>query len=101
MWNWFKSLFVKPTPSEPIVLNTPDVSNWKVGMWVVVENKVGILHKITPAFAEVHIVDINTGETISEIKPALNALRQCRWLEIPECRRQIDRERGRELGYGD
>lgn len=101
MWAWLKSLFVKPKPNEPIELVVADTSNWRKGMWVVYAGDVGVLYDITPAYAEVHLVDVATGLTIKEVRPAISALRQAKWLEIPDCRRGIEREAGRELGYGD
>ena len=49
---------------------------------------------------EIHYVYPFTGETVGVDNIPLNALRQARWIEIPECRRNITPAKGLELGYG-
>jgi hypothetical protein len=68
-------------------------------MWVVDNGNVGILCSIG-SVCEVHYVDTVSGETIySEGRP-LGSLRQCKYIEIPECRRGLTQEQAEVLGYG-
>lgn len=72
------------------------VQNWRAGMWVIHEDKIGILSKLDPA--EVHLVN-ELGETYAVVPAVLSGLRQATRLEIPEPRRPT-REKAMELGYG-
>jgi hypothetical protein len=75
------------------------VKNWKRGMWVVYQERTAILTKIEVP-AEIHIVDMKTGETAEILGVPLEALRQARYPEIPPIRRLISAEDAKELGYG-
>ncbi len=113
MWNPFKKKEppVVETVEQPktyeiaadIKLGKPVTSGWmRQGMWVVVDGRVAILHKIDSVGLEVHYVSMENGETILIDHVPVGAIRQARYTEIPECRRvnfPIDVARG--YGYGD
>lgn len=88
-----KSIFVK---AEPVTIVQ---QGWRTGMWVMDGTSVAIIHKLDQ-ICEVHYVNPDNGETIEIANRPLNALRQCKYLEIPECRRGITQEQAQELGYG-
>ena len=68
-------------------------------MWVICNNRIGILTKLD-SLCEVHLTDSITGENVAVETVPLTSLRQARWLEIPEKRRMISAEKALELGYG-
>lgn len=68
-------------------------------MWVMYQDKVAILFKID-SLCEIHYTDKIKGENVGQAFVPIDSLRQARWLEIPEQRRMITQEQGRELGYG-
>ena len=73
--------------------------NWRVGMWVMFEGQVAILVSLDSP-AKIHMVDVNTGETVEQKTVGFDSLRQAVWEEIPQCRRNISKEQAKELGYG-
>lgn len=115
MWDKIKSWFapeVKEEPKEPvksyvmdanISLKKQDLSaTWRPGMWVMVGDRVAILHVLTPPSAEVHFVDETDGQTILVQHVTLNELRQAKYREIPYCRRvDFPMEVAVRYGYGD
>jgi len=101
MLDFFKRIFKGSsfgTTSTTIIKPSTTLKGWKLGMWVVTNTQIGILYSLTPL--TVHLVDKVTGETIQEIYPLLDSLRQATYDEIPACRRQITKEKAMELGYG-
>lgn len=100
-----KKLFSRETPITVEYVSTLKeqpttfIRKWRQGMWVVYKSRIGILFKLDD-ICEVHLVDGQTGETVEQITSPLSGLRQAKWVEIPECRRNITREKGAELGYG-
>jgi len=114
MWNFFKkkepSIVEVEQPeaksyeiTADIKLAKPHSVGWmRQGMWVVVDGKTAILHKIDPVGLEVHYVDMETGDTVLIAHVPVGAIRQAKYTEIPGCRRAnfpIDIARG--YGYGD
>lgn len=74
---------------------------WRNGMWVwTTQGKPAILVDQSQDGALVHYVNIDTGETTEEVMVSWNDLRQCKYKEIPLCRRGFDEETARSLGYG-
>lgn len=104
MWNPFKkkpSTFTFPGEMR-VSLGKPNTSNWRTGMWVMLQDKVGILHKIDGDVAEVHLVDPKTGDTTLVVPQNLSGLRQCKYAEIPDVRKTgFPPELAKEYGYGD
>jgi len=92
MLNTVKGWFTKEPPAVT-------VKNWRQGMWVVHEGKVGVLFSIDVP-CDIHYVDTNTGETTSTGKALVGALRQATYHEIPAIRRGLSQEAAKELGYG-
>lgn len=92
MFNRIKQLF------EPKQVTVPISKAWRQGMWVMCNDKPAILFKLGEPCI-VHFVDSQTGETVEAKEVSVYALRQCRYDEIPECRRMISKERAEELGY--
>ena len=90
---WFQK---KPPQQEPIKLPS---RNWREGMWVMHDNRVAILFALSST-VNIHYVDAITGNTISALEVPISSLRQARYLEIPECRRNIPEEVAKGLGYG-
>lgn len=111
MWNtikdWFKPKEVIEPKSYEIKAEIPLVKRtshetWRQGMWVMVNDRVGILHVLTSPSAEVHFVDEDTGQTILIQHVSLNSLRQAKYREIPYCRRvDFPMEVAVRYGYGD
>lgn len=66
-------------------------------MWVMTDYGIGILFDISKGI--VHLVG-QDGQTTEAVVVNLNGIRQAKWKEIPECRRQITEEEGKALGYG-
>lgn len=92
----------KPVQVEPvteIITIAPPIRGWREGMWVMDGEQVGILFKLDNV-SEIHYVNKDTGETSGIVRRSLTALRQCKYLEIPECRRGVSQEKAEELGYG-
>lgn len=104
MWNPFK----RTPKTYEIVAEIPitfsaelaKLSKWRTGMWVMAGDQIGILNKLDLPLVEVHFVDRETGETTLIQNVVLNALRQAKYAEIPECRRtNFPLELARSLGY--
>lgn len=100
-----KKLFSRKPPITVEYSSTPKeqpatfIRKWRQGMWVVYKSRIGILFKLDE-ICEVHLVNVKTGETIEQVMVPLSGLRQAKWAEIPECRRNITHEKGAALGYG-
>lgn len=70
-------------------------------MWVwTTQGKPAILVDQADNGALVHYVNIETGETTHEAFVSWNDIRQCKYTEIPLCRRGFDEDTARSLGYG-
>jgi hypothetical protein len=94
IFNKIKASFapkVKPTVHLP--------KAWRTGMWVMYENRIGIIFKLGEA-CEIHFTDPESGDTIAIEQVHINGLRQARWIEIPAKRRGFTQEKALELGYG-
>lgn len=92
----FKSIKRLFSPKQvPVAIN----KNWRNGMWVMYGEQIAIISKVGDP-CEIHYVYLFTGETVGVDNIPLNALRQARWIEIPECRRNLTPAKGLELGYG-
>lgn len=106
MWqkflSWFRRKEIRVKSYEFQAPSTQrKYGNWRVGMWVVLDNEIGIIAQFFDSSVNFHKVNSKTGETVSEQIVPFEALRQARWEEIPECRRGFTREAAAELGYGD
>lgn len=104
MWNPFKRKVPKSFEMDAVMRPFKPVipGQWRTGMWVVLDGKVGILHKFVDSLVEVHLVDVTTGHTTLITTVALQAIRQARYTEIPECRRDaFPPDLAKEYGYGD
>lgn len=110
MWKSIKDFFTPaPTvePQEfvfPVVAPAPNPkpdSLWKRGMWIVQDNKVGILADFKNQDVVFHEVNTSTGETEKEYQVSINAIRQAKYYEVPACRMHVSRDKAKELGYGD
>jgi hypothetical protein len=89
--------FIKKTFS-PKQVEVPVNKSWRQGMWVIHEGEPHIIFRIGVPTV-IHSVNKQTGETTGEKSVSLDSLRQAHFDEIPEIRRQISRERAKELGY--
>lgn len=95
MWNPFKS----KTSNSSVLTTQVKKTEWRNNMWVSSPDGVGILFNMKdPTSCIVHLVG-NDGITIKEVKHNIQHLAQAKWIEIPETRRNIDKERGLYLGY--
>lgn len=104
MWQTIKSWFgYKKETEQPkftLVENPTPVLGWRERMWVIYENKPAVLYKLKEEIAEIHLVNLFTGETTEELVVPLLALRQAKYMEIPACRRGISPESAEKIGYG-
>ncbi len=103
MWNPFKRKPKTYQIEATIPLLKPPTFTWmRRGMWVMVNNKIAILHQIDSVGIEVHFVDSETGETYLVEYVPMGAARQAKYYEIPECRRKdFPIELAKEYGYGN
>lgn len=70
----------------------------RVGMWVKLEDRVGILaSRLDELTSEVHLVD-DVGDTAVIVQATNTTLSQATFMDIPE-RRRPNSERARRLGY--
>lgn len=106
MANWLTKLFsdTKDKPVEVqtgktnVVLTQPTPKRvWRNNMWVMTPNGVGIIFALAEPVT-VHLVDVNTGETLRSALYSSHDIRQARYEEIPSTRRGT-REKAVELGY--
>lgn len=72
---------------------------FRTGMWIVANNKIGILFKMRETHAEVHYVSEDGIETIQVDNIPYGQLRQALWVEIPKKRRGFSKEVATSLGY--
>jgi hypothetical protein len=87
--NWF-------SPKNPPVSTQ---KTWRTGMWVVYQDRVGVLFALGDP-CEVHYTNPTTGENTDVGRVPMSGLRQARYPEIPSVRRLISAEKALELGYG-
>jgi hypothetical protein len=103
MWSFFKKEQPKTLEINADIKLVKEVntSAFRSGMWIVSDNRVGILHKLQGVDAEVHYVDVATGDTVVIINTTIDNLRQAKYTEIPLVRRGIDLQTAKRLGYGN
>lgn len=104
--NWFSP---KPTgvshvmtpPDNTVTSVTNTHYNWRVGMWVVDQDKIAILYAFSLPSVELHYVSAEDGTTILIDTVPLSRIRQAKYYEIPEVRRvNFPIETAQRLGYG-
>lgn len=110
MWNTIKGWFAPETQisgtTYEVIPQTPTpnpqpASDWRRGMWIVFEGRVGILADFIGKDVVFHEVNVNTGETEKEVQVSMGAIRQAKYYEVPACRMSVSKDVAKELGYGD